>query len=268
MIIFDLDGTLAESKQPLDGEMLGLLRRLLRKDKVAVISGCAFVQFEKQILSIIDAAPEELANLYFFPTNAAAFYRYEDGAWEKVYEEKLADEEFARIRAAIESAEAKLGLAEPQVWGEKVENRGTQVTFSGLGQSAPLEAKKPWDPDHKKRERIVELVAPQIPDFEVRIAGATSIDITRKGRDKAYGIRQIEKHLGVPVSEMTFVGDALFPGGNDYPVIATGVKHLKVDAVDDTRRFIESLVGEPEAAPNPAPFRSRVGAAMPTARTA
>jgi phosphomannomutase len=242
MIIFDLDGTLAESKQPLDEPMLGLLRRLLRKDKVAVISGCAFVQFEKQILSIIGATEDELKSLYFFPTNAAAFFRYEGGEWKKVYEERLTDEEFARIRAAIASAEERLGLSEPQIWGEKVENRGTQVTFSGLGQSAPIEAKKPWDPDHKKREAIVALVAPMLPDFEVRIAGATSIDITRKGRDKAYGIRQIEKHLGVPVSDMTFVGDALFPGGNDYPVIATGVKHLKVDVVDDTRRFIESVV--------------------------
>jgi phosphomannomutase len=51
LIIFDLDGTLAESKLPLDAEMAALLARLLEVVKVAVISGGAWAQYEKQVLS-------------------------------------------------------------------------------------------------------------------------------------------------------------------------------------------------------------------------
>ena len=39
LIVFDLDGTLAESKSSLDGEMAVLLRDLLGIVKVAIISG-------------------------------------------------------------------------------------------------------------------------------------------------------------------------------------------------------------------------------------
>ncbi|HEY0907922.1 MAG TPA: HAD-IIB family hydrolase [Candidatus Paceibacterota bacterium] len=243
MIIFDLDGTLAESKQTLDAEMLALLKRLLQKDSVAVISGCAFIQFQLQILDHIDATPKELENLFFFPTNAAAFYRYDKGDWKKVYEETLSDEEVAHISKALNAAETELDIKEEKVYGDKIEWRAAQVTYSGIGQKAPIEPKKIWDPDHAKRAKIVAIVAPLIPEFEVRIAGATSIDITRKGRDKAYGIRQIEKYLNVKREDMTFVGDSLFEGGNDYPVIATGVYCVHVKEVEDTKRFIRDLVG-------------------------
>jgi phosphomannomutase len=33
------------------------------------------------------------------------------------------------------------------VWGELIEDRGSQITFSAIGQQAPLEEKKRWDPD-------------------------------------------------------------------------------------------------------------------------
>lgn len=252
MIIFDLDGTLAESKQPLDGEMAALLAQLLRVDKVAVISGAAFKQFEVQFLKSLSARPEELSNLFIFPTNATAFYRYQDGAWGKVYEEDLTAQEAARIMKAIEAAEAKLGAAEPKVYGPKIDNRGSQVTYSGIGQEAPLEAKRPWDPDQAKRKRMVEELSLTLQDFEIRIGGMTSIDITRKGIDKAYGIRQIEKNLGIDTKDIIYVGDALFPGGNDYPAKSTGVECVQVDTVADTKRFIQNLIVAKSAKTAPA----------------
>jgi trehalose-6-phosphatase len=51
LIVFDLDGTLAESKSSLDPEMSGLLHDLLGVVKVAVISGGDWPQFEKQVVS-------------------------------------------------------------------------------------------------------------------------------------------------------------------------------------------------------------------------
>jgi phosphomannomutase len=51
LIVFDLDGTLAESKSSVDAEMSELLHELLAIVKVAVISGGDWSQFEKQLLS-------------------------------------------------------------------------------------------------------------------------------------------------------------------------------------------------------------------------
>jgi hydroxymethylpyrimidine pyrophosphatase-like HAD family hydrolase len=45
LIVFDLDGTLAESKSAIDAEMATLLTALLAVVKVAIISGGALPQF-------------------------------------------------------------------------------------------------------------------------------------------------------------------------------------------------------------------------------
>ena len=81
------------------------------------------------------------------------------------------------------------GFKVEQVWGEVIEDRGSQITFSALGQQAPLEQKDKWDPDFTKRKKIKAILDTLIPEFSVRMGGATSIDITKPGIDKAYGIR-------------------------------------------------------------------------------
>ncbi len=70
LIAFDLDGTLAESKEPIDQEMVGLLLSLLERFNVAIISGGDFPQFEKQVLSFLGNSPE-LHRLHLYPTCGA-----------------------------------------------------------------------------------------------------------------------------------------------------------------------------------------------------
>lgn len=66
LIVFDLDGTLAESKSSLDAEMSRLLYDLLAIVKVAVISGGDWPQFEKQFVANL-ARGERLLNLSLLP---------------------------------------------------------------------------------------------------------------------------------------------------------------------------------------------------------
>ncbi|MDO8585031.1 MAG: HAD-IIB family hydrolase [bacterium] len=245
LIIFDLDGTLAPSKSPMDADMSGLLSDLLRTRMVAVISGGSLAQFQKQFLGSLNAAPELLKNLYLFPTCGAAFYRYKEssGAWQCVYTEALTADEKVRAGSAFTKAFRDLNHKHPEtLYGDVLEDRGTQVTFSALGQRAPLPLKAAWDPDSKKRLRIAEAVQKYIPDLEVRVGGTTSIDITRPGVDKAYGIKKMEEYLGVTKAEMLFVGDAIFPGGNDYPPKAMGVDCVPVENPDDTKGLIRTLL--------------------------
>ena len=215
LIVFDLDGTLAESKSSLDPEMSTLLQNLLGIIKVAVISGGDWPQFEKQLLSNLPH-DEHLVNLSLLPTCGTKFFQY-TGVWTKIYSEDFTAYEKEKIISSLNTALAATDFKIEKVWGEVIEDRGSQITFSALGQQAPIEAKKEWDPDFVKRQKLKALLDNLIPEFSVRLGGTTSVDITKSGIDKAYGIRKLRDTLGISIEEMIFIGDAIFPGGNDYP---------------------------------------------------
>jgi hypothetical protein len=240
LVIFDLDGTLALSKSPLDAEMGALLARLLRVVKVAIISGGAWPQFEKQILVHLPR-DERLKNLSMLPTCGTRFYAY-SGAWKELYAEDFSDAEKHKIIGALTSAVASSGFKAEKHWGDLIEDRGSQITFSALGQAAPLKEKASWDPDFAKRKKIKSILDGLIPGFSVQMGGATSIDVTRPGIDKAYGIRKLRDMLGVAIDDMLFLGDAIFPGGNDYPAHQAGVACIKVRDPEESKRVIEGIL--------------------------
>ena len=240
LIVYDLDGTLAESKSPLDAEMASLLHELLGIVKVAVISGGAWKQFEEQLLSNLPR-DERLTNLSLLPTCGTQFFRY--GAdWKKVYSEDLAADEKARIESSLRKAVSDAGFKPQKLWGEQIEDRGSQITFSALGQEAPLDEKDKWDPDYAKRKKIKAILDKLLPEFSVRMGGATSIDVTKPGIDKAYGVRKLRDILGLSLKEMIFIGDALFVGGNDYPAEQACVVSIPVRGPNETKRVTEVII--------------------------
>jgi phosphomannomutase len=240
LIVFDLDGTLAQSKSALDDEMAELLRKLLGVTAVAIISGGDFPQFQKQVIDRL-VQGTDFVNLSILPTSGTKFYTY-DGAWRTLYAENLTDDEKRRIEEALEEAVAEAGFQPKETWGERIEDRGTQITYSALGQEAPLEAKEKWDPDFTKRKAIQAILEKTLSDFSVRLGGTTSIDVTRPGIDKAYGIHKLRDVLGIPIAEMLFIGDAIFPGGNDYAALEAGTETISVRSPDDTKRVIQAIV--------------------------
>jgi hypothetical protein len=240
LVVFDLDGTLAESKAALDPEMSGLLHDLLGIVKVAVISGGDWPQFEKQVVSKLPH-DQRLANLSLLPTCGTKFYQY-SGDWKKLYEEDFTADERQKIISSLEKAIAVEGFEAEKLWGEQIEDRGSQITFSALGQQAPLEEKDKWDPDYTKRKRIKAILDTFIPEFSVRIGGSTSIDVTKPGIDKAYGIGKLRELLHVSLKEMIYIGDALFVGGNDYPAERAGVDSIPVKGADETKRVIQAII--------------------------
>jgi len=240
LIVFDLDGTLAPSKASLDAEMAGLLGRLLEFIKVAVISGGAWRQFEKQVLSHL-SDDDRLRNLSILPTCGTKFFQ-RNGSWKELYSEDFSQEQKKKIIDALSKALSDSGIKTTQHWGEVIEDRGSQITFSALGQEAPLDAKKAWDPDFKKREKIKAILDPLIPEFSVNLGGSTSIDVTKHGIDKAYGIGKLRDVLGIDIKEMIFIGDAIFPGGNDYPAKEAGVVSIEARDPDETKRVIEAVI--------------------------
>ncbi|KAL1647050.1 hypothetical protein SLS58_002820 [Diplodia intermedia] len=241
LVAFDLDGTLAESKQPLQDSMGLALASLLSVAHVAVISGGDWAQFEKQVASRLPASAD-LSKLWLLPTTGTKLYTHDGSAWRAVYAELFGDEQRAAIVAAFEQSLEATGFKPEQTWGPRIEDRGSQITFSALGQQAPVRAKEAWDPDFAKRRVIQEDLRERLPGLSINMGGATSIDVTREGVDKAYGLKKLRDASGVPLERMMFIGDAIFPGGNDYPAKELGLETVRVRDPDGTLAAIAAIV--------------------------
>ena len=238
IVLFDLDDTLAKSKEPILDSMGEALTQLLKHAHVGVITGGKWEQCKKQVIDRLPPdAKEHLHKLYILPTCGSRLHHYRNNAWEEKYAEMLSDEEVAHITRELTKSIDGMYNAD-MLYGDIIENRGSQITFSALGQQAPIHLKEHFDPDQKIRHAIVEKLAPYLPDHEIRIGGSTSIDITKKGIDKAYGIRKIAEHLSVSLNEIGFVGDAIFPGGNDYPAKQIGLHCVQVAGPHETEAHI------------------------------
>jgi phosphomannomutase len=252
IIIFDLDGTLTKSKSDIDREMGLLVAELLKLKFVAVTSGCSYHQFETQFVRGLPRGTN-LSNLYLFPTNSAAGYYYDDkgGRFVRVYQKSLPLRDAKKILSAFESVFAQIKYESPRrTYGPVFENRGSQLTFSALGQSAPLRYKKKWDPDQKKRLKIRRLLRKQLPEFQISIGGTTSIDVTRKGVDKTLCVWKLKEHLNVNLRDMLFVGDALFAGGNDHIMKSVGIKCVSVSGPEETKALIRRIIQNVSVAPS------------------
>jgi phosphomannomutase len=243
LVAFDLDDTLAPSKSPVDPRMARLLVQLLGAVEVCVISGGQFGQFESQLIDNLPLDhPEALARMHLMPTCGTQYYLFRDQGWQQQYAENLTDEQKAAALAAVESEAKRLGFWESETWGPILEDRGSQITFSALGQAAPVEAKRAWDRSGQKKNALRAAVQRHLPELEVRSGGSTSVDITRRGIDKAYGMRKLSELTGIPFGEMLFVGDRLDPDGNDFPVVALGIPTRAVGGWEDTAEVVEEFL--------------------------
>lgn len=243
LIAFDLDGTLAPSKSALPDSIAEQIRELLTHKQVCVISGGKFAQFEVQLIGNLQADNSLLHNLHIMPTCGTRYFRFDDvvSDWKQLYAEDIEEPDKKKIISALEEGIDALGLREAKPWGELIEDRGSQITFSALGQEAPVDAKEKWDPNGDKKLKLRNYVADLIPEFEVRAGGSTSIDITKLGIDKAYGMHKLMDALSVTQDEILFVGDRLTEGGNDYPVKAMGIDCIEVESWKDTKLVVEVI---------------------------
>jgi HAD superfamily hydrolase (TIGR01484 family) len=185
---------------------------------------------------------QNFSNLYLMPTSGTQLKVWK-GSWVQVYAEHLSPKEKEKIMISLGDSLRGAGYEKPAVvYGQLIEDRGSQITFSAVGQNAPYEVKVAWDTKREMREKIAALLRTKIPEYDVRLGGLTSIDITKRGINKAYAIRKLEAYLKMTAEDIVFVGDALFYGGNDYPAKATGVDCIEVKGPEDTKAFVKTLL--------------------------
>ena len=205
VLAFDIDQTLNIAKTPIPDEIADLLNACLDHFEICPISGQKFDQFLVQIVNRLKergATPEKLAHLHLFVAQGTQYYRFNlsKNDWELVYNYPLTDEQVQKITQTIEQAAKELNLWEAdklKPGDEIIENRLSQVTFSALGQKAGTEEKYQWDPDCKKREKIVARCKELAPEFDYEIGGTTSINAITPGMNKVFGMTHLLEELKV-----------------------------------------------------------------------
>ncbi len=247
VLAFDIDQTLNVAKTPITDEIAELLTKCLDHFEICPISGQKFDQFLIQIVNRLpNPTPKQLSHLHLFVAQGTQYYRYNGSDWEQVYNYPLTDEQVAKITASLEQAAKELGFWEEDKLApgdEIIENRLSQVTFSALGQKADTEAKYAWDPDHKKREKIVKRAKELAPEFDFEIGGTTSINAMTPGMNKVFGMNHLLEELNVKKEDILYFGDMTQPGGNDYPVVQMGIDTITVRNHEDTAYALRGILG-------------------------
>lgn len=244
VIAFDLDDTLAISKSAITDEMAELLSELVKKYEICIISGGRYEQFKKQVIDRLSLESHYFDKFHLMPSCGTRYYRWDDikKDWKQLYAEDLTEEQKKKIIAVLEEGAKELGVWEENPRGDIIEDRGSQITFSALGQQALPADKYAWDPDGKKKYALRDYVAERLDGLEVRAGGTTSVDITRIGIDKAYGMHKLMDALEISKDEILFIGDNLKEGGNDYPVKAMGIDTIAVERWEDTALVLQGLI--------------------------
>jgi hypothetical protein len=238
--VFDLDETLAVSFQAPRPEMLARLSALIERLPVAIMSGAGFERIHNDVIAHL---PAVYKNLIIFPNSSSQCYMYKDGTWEQVYSHVLSEDERTQIKDVLNVALAEMSdLRDAPVYGERIIDREAQIAFTAVGQEAPPEVKASWDPTGEKRQRIARELQAKLPGFDILIGGASTIDFTRKDTNKSYGVRWFCEYLNTNPETLLYVGDALYPGGNDEVVILTGIQTHAVANPLETEAVIDELL--------------------------
>lgn len=199
-----MDQTIAPSRQPILKDMFKLLSELDH--------------------SIVIASGQEVNKIKWQSNNLEAIVLGQNGNHaidkngKELWNEKLTQEHQDEILTHIEAL-LKLLPEKPNPDFSPIENRGAQITFSPVGNTAPVELKKIYDPERKKRDELLQKIPFQSTELIVKIGGSTSLDYIHKDKHKGTNVQKLINHMDWNNDECVYFGDGLFPGGNDEAVI-------------------------------------------------
>lgn len=238
VIIADVDDTICETCHVISEEMTEQVSNMIKEGYIfAFISGTKL----SYLLEMISSRLKE-KHFLLATTGTRCVEVYENQGNKEVYSYVLEQKEKKEILQALEILTTKFNIKPLTTKEDQIQDRDSQITLSAIGRNAPLELKKKHDPDGKKREEWVAFLKTILDEnrYEMNIAGTTSIDVTRKGLDKGWGIRKFSQHYNVPLNSILFFGDKIYPGGNDYPASKV-VDCISVKTPEETLQRLKEL---------------------------
>ncbi len=223
---FDMDKTIAPSRQPILNEMYELLST--SPIDVVIVSG--------QTVPLIAWQSNNLPAYRLGQNGNHAVDPEGVELWHTPLEQHHRDQILDHINEVIEILDHELN----HEWSP-IEDRGAQITFSPIGNTAPVEVKATYDPDRKKRDHILATIPFAAEDLVVKIGGSTSLDYLHKDRQKGNNVRKFIDLLGWSDDACVYYGDGLYPGGNDESVIGVIDTIFVEDHLDCYQKLVEYL---------------------------
>lgn len=236
LLIFDVDGTVCDSCQEMDHFMMMCLGEL--KQTLVFISGTDRDELQRMV-----SVPLGPNYHYVFGSSGGTLDFAWDGTRKKMLDISLTKTE----KKAIIKTLKKLCVNEKliPITKDQILDRGSQITLSILGRSAPSDKKAAYDRSGKKRKNLIKKLQPLIgQDYDIKAGGTTSIDITKEGINKATALLNFLRVSGFKNKDAIYFGDQLQKGGNDCIVKETGIECIQVRDPQDTLRKLREMFNE------------------------
>lgn len=225
-LFFDMDQTIAPSRQPILPEMFELLSSCDRD--VIIVSGQDVEKIKWQSNNLRAYVLGQNGN-HAFDIDGLELWNF---PLEPHHRDQILDH-ISEIMAILDH--------EVNFDWNPIEDRGAQITFSPIGNTAPVEVKSTYDPDRSKRNHFLKTIPFASPDLVVKIGGSASLDYIHKDRQKGANVARLIDLLGWDKEECIYYGDGLYPGGNDEAVIGV-IDTVLVENHLDTYQKLQELL--------------------------
>lgn len=230
---FDLDNTLTRSRTHISPEHAPILQKLASVADVIVVTGGRKSQVAKQL-------DPELRDHYYCLAQNGNEATKKDGT--ELWMRRPTDEQKAAIITLVNEMKANLSLPVKDE-NDLIEDRGCSIAYSTIGHNEDVAKKEAYDPDHAKRLALIEKFRDKVETLradhgiELRTGGTTCLDFFHAGKNKGYNVAEFLDAMSWKKEDCLYIGDALFPGGNDETVVGV----IPTQSVKDYHETYEYL---------------------------
>lgn len=241
LILFDVDGTLTQSRKVIEQPMLECLQKLkaIPNLHIGFVGGS---DLSKQI----EQLGEENFPLFDwrFSENGLLGYKGSRCIHQRSFIETLTESHFKQFINICLGVLSTLDC--PVKRGTFIEYRNGMINVSPIGRACSQverEEFEHYDNRHKVRENMIVKIQENwieyitfnniqdLPEIKFSIGGQISVDVFPKGWDKTYCLQFVESEY----DEIHFFGDKTHKGGNDYEIFTDSrVIGHKVEKYQDT----------------------------------
>lgn len=133
---FDLDNTLASSKQPMKPAMIERFCALLDHTVVALISGGGMAVVTSQVLDVLTPNARR-GNLHVMPTSGSRYYRWDGTQWALVYAHDLSEATVAAVSEVLSDMPGNWDCGNSRYGGLESRTGAARSPSPLLGSSRP-----------------------------------------------------------------------------------------------------------------------------------
>jgi phosphomannomutase len=207
VFVFDVDGTLTESRQPIDSEFKSFMVEFVESNDVYLVTGSDRTKTYEQLgFSIYESCKG------VWQSNGNEYWEGSQLLAKNDYQPEYEFKKYLRDKVANSRYPVKAGF--------HIEERVGMINFSIVGRDATEDQRKEyfaWDKKYHERYLICEEINHKYEGLHASVGGEISIDISPRGNNKSKAWDVLSKEY----DHIHFFGDKMAYGGNDYPLAMT-----------------------------------------------